>query len=191
MIEDKIFIIGFNKCGTQSLHDYFESNGYPCRHWDRGQLANTVFRNAEKGIPVMTGYENIKVFSDMEEFLRQKFAYMKYFREMERDYPKAKFIYNNREVEGWIRSRNNHQDNYYINKTCEMLNMTKEEVNDKWRREHKEHYENVVKYFEDKPGKLVIFDIEHDTIDKINDFFPELNLKSEHYKHLHKTKKRN
>ena len=30
----KVFQIGFNKCGTKSLMDFFVQNGYPSVHWD-------------------------------------------------------------------------------------------------------------------------------------------------------------
>ena len=66
--------------------------------------------------------------------------------------------------------------------------MTKEEVNEKWRKDYKEHIENVISYFSDKPNKLLVFDIEKDSIDRLNLFFSDLSLNSKFYKHHGKTK---
>ncbi len=49
----RVFIIGFNKCGTRTLHYYFESNGYRAVHWDKGKLARTVFQNLVDSRPLL------------------------------------------------------------------------------------------------------------------------------------------
>ena len=45
----KIFQIGFNKCGTKTLHHYFSRNGIRSVHWDEGRLAQRMFANLASG----------------------------------------------------------------------------------------------------------------------------------------------
>jgi hypothetical protein len=62
----KIFQIGFNKCGTKTLHHYFSRNGVRSVHWDYGRLAQRLFANLASGSKLLAGYEQFDVFTDME-----------------------------------------------------------------------------------------------------------------------------
>jgi hypothetical protein len=44
-----IFIIGFNKSGTTSIHELFSKNGCASIHWDEGRLAKKSLLNALEG----------------------------------------------------------------------------------------------------------------------------------------------
>lgn len=182
----KIFIIGFNKTGTRTLHHYFKKNLIHSIHWDSGKLARQIKYNHENGIKILTGYEQYVVFSDMEDISHLNYAHVDYFKEFDKTYPDSKFILNIRDVDNWIKSRNNHQG--YVQYLSKKTNLTKEELNQKWREDFYNHKKNVINYFSDKPNKLLIFDIEKDSVQKINDFFPKLQLNSKHYIHLGKTK---
>jgi hypothetical protein len=184
----KIFIIGFNKTGTHSFHEYFKKNLISSIHWDGGKLARTIKYNHKNGIKILTGYEQYTVFSDMEDVLNLNYAHVDYFMEFDKMYPGSKFILNIRDVENWIKSRINHGGGWYVNYLCRKLNLTKEKLNQKWREDYYNHTENVINYFSDKPNKLLIFDIEKDSIQKLNDFFPNLQLNADLYEHLYKTK---
>ena len=181
----KIFIIGFNKTGTRTLYHYFRKNSIPSIHWDNGRLAKQIKYNYENGIKILTGYENYIVFSDMEDKNNLNYAHVDYFREFDKMHPESKFILNIRDVEKWIKSRNNHGN--YTEEICKKLNVTKEVLNQKWREDYYNHKKNVINYFSDKPNKLLIFNIEEDSIQKLNDFFPELQLNAKHYRHVGKT----
>jgi hypothetical protein len=181
----KIFVIGFNKTGTRTLCNYFKHNNIPSIHWDKGRLARRMKKNYERGKPLMHGYDKYRVFTDMEDYPRQNYAHITFFKEMEQQYPDARFILNIRDVKKWITSRNNHD--HYTRDICKILKVTKEELNEKWRKEYRDHKDNVISYFSDKPNKLVVFDIEKDSIDKINSFFTDLSLNNKFYKHHGKT----
>ena len=101
--------------------------------------------------------------------------------EFDKMYPESKFILNIRDIEKWIKSRNDHGN--YTKNLCKKLNVTKEVLNQKWREDYYNHKKSVITYFSDKPDKLLIFDIEKDSVQKLNDFFPELQLNAKHYKH--------
>ena len=182
----KIFIIGFNKTGTRSLDSYFNKNSIPSIHWDYNKLARQIKYNYEKGYNILYGYDHYTVFSDMEDAYNLNYAYVDYFKEFDKEYPNSKFILNIRDVDNWIKSRNNHKN--YTEKIANKLNISKQELNNIWKNEFYNHKNNVINYFYDKPDKLLIFDIEKDSIQKINDFFPELHLDSTYYIHKGKTR---
>ena len=98
----KIFQIGFNKCGTKTLHHYFCRNGLRGVHWDQGRLAQRMFVNLARGNSLLEGYEQFDVFTDME-YLDDFGSYLeayKLFPHLAAQYPNAVFILNtrNREV---------------------------------------------------------------------------------------------
>ena len=106
----KIFQIGFNRCGTRTLHHYFSRNGLRAVHWDEGRLARRMFANLASGNNLLEGYEQFDVFTDMEyldDFGTYLEAY-KLFPQLAAQYPNAIFILNTRNREAWIRSRLTH-----------------------------------------------------------------------------------
>lgn len=102
-----VFIIGFNKTATTSLHVFFERNGFPSVHWDRGKLARRMIKNCLKERPILDGYDQeYRVFSDMQaQSSRIRIEANQYFRVLDRDYPGAYFIFNNRRLDHWLASR--------------------------------------------------------------------------------------
>ena len=106
----KIFQIGFNKCGTKTLHHYFSRNGVRSVHWDYGRLAQRMFANLASGSKLLAGYEQFDVFTDME-YLNESGTYLeayKLYRHLADQYPHSVFILNTRNREAWIRSRLGH-----------------------------------------------------------------------------------
>ena len=100
------FQIGFRKCGTTALWDFFNRNGIPAIHWDAGNLARRMRANLEAGRRILDGYdERYSCFTDMEfNDPDDYFERFKCYREIMRDYPGAKFIINTRSQERWLRS---------------------------------------------------------------------------------------
>ena len=183
---NKIFIIGFNKTGTRTLHNYFEKNGYLSIHWEYRRLAKKIKYNYENNNPLLSGYEQYKVYSDMEDHINYNYAHITYFKELDKQYPNSKFILNIRNVDNWIKSRNRHMDGKYKDYFLFRLKITIEELNKKWRDEYYQHCNNVINYFKNT-SKLLIFDIEKDKVNKLNEFFPEFILSSKYYTHEGKT----
>ena len=101
----RIFQIGFNKCGTRTLHAFFVQNGISAVHWDKGRLAARMFANLHFGRRCMEGYEET-AFSDMVLVNNNGvmlFGY-KLFRELDAQYPKSFFILNTRDFDKWMTS---------------------------------------------------------------------------------------
>ena len=183
---NKIFIIGFNKTGTRTLHNYFQENNIPSLHWEYRRLAKRIAANDLEDKPLLDGYDNYTVYSDMEDHINLNFVHVTHFKQLDVQYPNSKFILNIRDVENWIKSRNNHMDGKYADYFCYRLEINRDVLNDLWREEFCQHYNNVVEYFMDT-DKLLIYDIEKDSVEKLNAFFPEHKLDSKKYTHEGKT----
>jgi Sulfotransferase domain len=179
MNNNKIFIIGFNKTGTRTLHHYFKNNNIPSIHWDQGILAIKMDQNFKSKQKLLKGYNNYIVYSDMEHSKKQIYAHVKYYKQLDKQYPGSKFILNIRNVDNWINSRNNHKT--YTADICKILNLTKAELNQKWKQDYHDHISDVIDYFSNKQHKLLVFDIEKDSIKQLNDFLPDLKLNPELY----------
>ena len=102
----KFFQIGFHRCGTTSIHEFFERNGIPSIHFDRGRLATTMFDNLARGQHILCGYERYKAFTDMELLTQDRyFEAYKLYRSIMAQVPESKFILNVRDPDRWIMSR--------------------------------------------------------------------------------------
>jgi hypothetical protein len=117
---NKIFQIGFNKCGTNSINILFQDYSIPrikCCHWDSGFLGYSMVMNERESKPLLSGkYENFGFYSDMEcQFVEDDgstnwiFMYDKnHIPILDEQYPNSKFILNIRDVDNWIKSRMSH-----------------------------------------------------------------------------------
>jgi hypothetical protein len=105
-----IFIVGFNKTATTAIHHFFEGNGFPSIHWDRGRLAKAMVINCLENRKIFSGYDKkYRVYSDMIVRTRRILIEANtLFPEMNRDYPRSYFIYNTRNIDEWLESRAAH-----------------------------------------------------------------------------------
>ena len=104
----RYFQIGFHKCGTKTLHRFFERSGIAGVHNDGGRLALTMAANLRDGRPVLTGYERFDAFFAMG-FLRPHvhLEINKRWETILEQVPQARFILNVRDVDRWVASRLN------------------------------------------------------------------------------------
>ena len=107
MTRPKVFQIGFNKCGTTSLHRFYERSGLRSVHWDGGYLAPRMEDNIRAGRRAIVGYEDYDAFSELSYMCEHRvvevgFQYLDVLLEQE---PDARFVLNVRPVEKWIKSR--------------------------------------------------------------------------------------
>ena len=102
----KIFQIGFNRCGTTSIHRLFQAGGLRSVHHDYGRLALMMDDNLRNNRHILTGYEDFDAYSDMEFLMPPlHIEAFKFYEEILRQVPDALFILNVRDVEGWVASR--------------------------------------------------------------------------------------
>jgi len=104
----------------------------------------------------------------------------KYFKQLYRQYPGSRFILNTRDVNNWIDSRLNFQfrkiDSYRYCTCGYQAHETMQELTTCWRREWQEHHNNVKVFFSDKPGRLLVFNIEDDSATKLVNYFSDMDL---------------
>ena len=181
----KYFQIGFHRCGTTSLWRFFERNGIPTVHFDKGNLARRMRDNIAAGRPVMHGYdERYQAFTDMV-FVDSAgyFEGFKCYREMMRDYPDAKFILNTRDRKRWLRSMRRwalYKDRKaYLSYRHDATNLRR--FSTALSRDWEAHHRDVVATV---PGsRLLVFDVERDPPERLSRFCGLPDSASRYYGH--------
>jgi hypothetical protein len=198
---NKIFQIGFNKCGTLSLLDIFKNYVTPninTIHWDGGNLAKTIYYNYCNDMPLLSGYEDYVYFGDMQYQLwknnkphKMILPYMNMYSLLDRQYPNSKFILNTRNIDRWLLSRKKWMpglDNNFYMKAYNLFSDI--ELKELYIHMWNYHHKNILDYFKDRPEDLLVFNVENDSIEKLKDFFSTLTFidKLKTMPHLNKTK---
>lgn len=116
----RIFQIGFHITGTRSLADFFGKNNFKTFHWEKGELANQLFKNLKDGKTHFNKnfegpFKNVQgvFYSDMEKgglsveqsielggHCLYKLEGYKLFKELDNNYKDSLFILNLRN--DWI-----------------------------------------------------------------------------------------
>lgn len=193
----RVFQIGFNRCGTDSICTFFRRNGHRAAHWRRGRIAEAMELARLEGRPLLTWAADFDVYTDMERValrrrtagpvlrhLRRKLGVerlekpiyaFKHFRLLDRQYPGSRFILNVRDVDRWIASRLRFEAaDGGLYRFCvhgEHAHDSEAALTDCWRREWDEHLADVSAYFADRPRDLLVFDVETDLPEKMVRFF--------------------
>lgn len=173
-----VFQIGFNKCGTVSLHDYFQKNKINSYHWElftnphwpfnKSYIADVMYDNILNNRKVFFNiikYQEENIFlSDMENFITIKnsrvlFTGYTFFKTMYEQYPGSKFIFNTRNIDDWIASRVKHNNGAYLEEWCISYNKTKKQIIDLWANHYHSHTENVNNFFSDKQDNILYFNL--------------------------------
>ena len=100
----RVFAVGFNKCGTTSLHHFFGAAGPRSLHWrenaDAKPSALEMQANLMAGRRIMAGFEDYQAFSNLDYFCEHKHIEIgRHFRVLMDQEPDARFILNVREVD--------------------------------------------------------------------------------------------
>lgn len=171
-----IFIIGYNKTATTALHGLFQASGFASAHWLHGKLAADMLANLAHGRRILHGYdETFSVFSDMTFVDAHTIIEgNEYFQRLDEDYPGARFIYNYRNVDDWVRSRRQHVNGageLFIERYKRAIGLVSDEaVIEFWKRRRERHEARLADYFT-SPGKLLYLNIDAPGIvDALNAF---------------------
>jgi hypothetical protein len=185
---NKIFQIGFNKCGTTSIHKFFNSNGLKSIHWDGSFMAKKIDQNHKNGLPLLTGYEEYDCYTDMESSDDDIFIYLTHYEELDKQYPNSKFILNVRNIDKWIISRLNHPgylDSYKSITGFEIDVMVKH-----WKESWIKHVNEVKEYFLERDEDFVCFDIETESEKFVNFMKKITNITNSDFGRHHVTQNR-
>lgn len=188
----RIFQIGFNKCGTRTIFKFFQQNGVESIHYDKGQIARSMFRHHRRGESLIDiRYRNVTMFADMEDIFKEDtplYAAEKLYKQLDRQCKNSKFILNTRDKDNWIKSRILHGNGKYLNYIANKLSISKSQLIDKWKQDWDSHHLAVIDYFRNRPSDLLVFNIETDPIDRlINFFYGILKLNPIYYQHRGKS----
>jgi hypothetical protein len=157
----RIFQIGFNKCATSSLHNFFQRNGLASVHWEEGRLAARVATRLKKGEDPFLDYPDTIAFTDMI-MLSATLVLEPYkaFAEIYRWYPQSYFVLNTRHCRDWIESRVKHG---FVPRYQVLYKLPDEAaVRRLWMQDWYTHHAKVLKFFADKPQRLLVYDIDRD-----------------------------
>ena len=132
----KIFVIGFNKTGTTSLHELFKKSNINSTHTN---------------IPVMNIIHKFDAFTDGHHYDSR-------FKEYYKSCPSSIFILNTRPIGKWLISRYKHAKNKNF-QDCWCWPISKNKTN-QWIKDREIHYKNILDFFIDKPKQLLIVNIE-------------------------------
>jgi len=200
-----IFLIGFNKCGTTSFHDFFKANGLTSVHWRANTLAMRIHDNLQNGVlPLLSGLERWTAYSDMVCIPGSPWgqsnsdAYplieaCRYFKELDHSYPDSLFILNTRNREAWIESRLRHDQGQFAAAYLRALLPngihTKGSMVAYWQQLWQEHYNDVTDYFQaEKQARFLRFDLDQiDQTSLLRFLEPHFRITNRHFPHSHRT----
>lgn len=198
----KIFVIGFNKCGTKSLHHFFQENGYLSAHsitsFDKmlggPPLAKRMQINRQSGRPLLTGFSHYEVYSDMVYLTEKEFIEANgWFIELAEQYPDAFFIFNDRPVEKWISSRLQHEGGprgSFVMRYAKACGVSTEEAPNRWALEYAAHKDKVLAYFVAHP-RFMRFELEkHGPLDLCSFLRDHFQLEPSRWVHRGKSSER-
>lgn len=188
-----VFVIGFNRTGTTSLHKFFQANGFPSIHHDDGRLAKTMLENCCNDRKVLAGYDRkFRVFSDMTFRNRRiRFEANSLFRAMDADYPHSFFIYNTRNLQDWLNSRAS-LHTLSQGETAMQFELRQHKTNDpqrvfdKWARQRQTFEIELRDYFAGNPRFLEVDILDPLLPDKIASFLG-MPLEKAHWRRYNQT----
>jgi len=162
----KIFVIGFNRCGTTSLHMLFRKNGITALHYHGPEKSFIVpaqlSLNLSLGRPLISGLNRWTAFSDLGmASQRLVFEGARLFRQLHAEHPDAYFILNTRPVGKWIKSRLAHMQGRYVRNFAEAMGQPESKMPQIWRKQQAAHHGEVRDYFAGH-DRFLEFDIEAD-----------------------------
>lgn len=165
----RVFIVGVNRCGTTSLHRFFERNGCVAVHWGgplrSENLVACIDENFRSGRPLLTGFEQYQVFSDFTfQTFDEHINCLDHFRELHAQYPDSVFILNTRSTDSWLISRlrfKNLVERAMASQGADLLTTV-----ELWREVKESHEAEVRAYFRNYE-RFLEFDIEHNSADDL------------------------
>jgi len=193
--QPKLFFIGFNKTGTKTLHSFLCDNGYLAVHSSSyfarrlglPPIAKLMKANHAAGRPLLSGLDHYDAYSDMVYLSDTEVIEANgWFRELHAQHPDAYFVFNDRPVEKWVRSRLSHEGGprgSFVKRYASALGMEESAVPELWREQYAKHKAEVIAYFQGKP-RFMVFDIESGRPADLARFLsPGFRLDPRHWSH--------
>ena len=173
--DQKIFILGFNRCGTRSISAALKNIGIGCVHWDQNRLALAISKDVTQGqkIDLDVHYPQCNAFMDIINVPGHgqvnQTAWIEgscFAAELINCYPNAYFILNTRPVNDWIKSRLKHKKGDFIEQYRQAKfqqfsqYLSDEQIVHDWRCQWHECHGEILRLFSTTPSlKSLVFDI--------------------------------
>ena len=170
-----IFVIGFNRCGTTSIHMMLKKSGIRCLQY-RADDSDTVLgaalaANLSAGRPLLAGLQRFTAFMDMGMATPQiVFEGCRLFWQLHAEHPDSYFILNTRPLEHWVDSRQFHLDGRFVANYAKVYGYDEIKIQQIWRKQYATHLADVREHFTENDGKFLEFDVENDDPEKIAAF---------------------
>ena len=147
-----MFVIGFNKTATTSIHHWFRASGIRTAHHGgytrKIILAARMEANLAANRPLLSGFDSGEAFSDLSHVTKRRhFEANSLFKEMHAEHPDAYFILNHREPAGWIRSRRAHNEGTFAKRSAAAHGVDLEELDAVWLTTMEAHFAAARSYF--------------------------------------------
>ena len=202
--QPKIFLIGFNKCGTTSFHDYFKANDISSIHWRANTLAMSLKNNLDKGECLLNGIDKWTAYTDLicipgSPWGKSNSDHIeliegcRYFKHLHHDYPNALYILNTRDPFDWVRSRIKHDHGQFADAYKNALRpfgiTNRRELKRQWLKDWYDHHSDVINYFSGPRSKnFLLYHISKTPVAKLNKFLkPYFKISHPNFPHNHKT----
>ena len=177
----KVFVIGFSKTATTTIHKFFANNGYRSVHWDLEDgrfLAGVVTTNALSGLPILSTVDSYDVYSEFSYADGKLYLEANYFfRELFDAYPDAYFLLNTRDEDAWVRSRKKHFGRNkkgrgsLFDRIRSAYGVSEAETEQAWRRLRPVYHQQVRDFFGERPdARFLEFDIDSMHVSQLIDW---------------------
>ena len=163
----RIFLIGFNRCGTTSFHQFFQSNKIASVHWYGNTIARYLQRNCRlpfvaplQGINRWTAYSDLiavpgSPWESSTPYRGPVIEANRFFPQLHRAYPNSLFILNTRDPDAWIASRFKHDQGRfaeaYRHAVADQNISTDNQLTTLWLQQWHQHHQAVRCYFQGHP----------------------------------------
>lgn len=173
-----VFVIGFSKCGTSSIHARFAALGLSSVHHTcpvtNTPVALTMKRNIDSGEHPLNGLERYDAFTDLVYLTHDEhIEAFKFYQVFLTSIPDAKFILNTRDKDDWIESCADHSRLFERLKSVYGY-QSEEQVRSHLSADWDHHIEKVVATI--PAEQLLLFDVKKDVGREIDLF---LGIKSD------------
>lgn len=195
---NKIFVIGFPKCGTTSLQESFSRINISSVHWadsvslhSISLVAFNIEKAKKESLPLLTHLNRYQAFTQMEACIYD-YCYWPQLLDvptLDEQYPNSKFILNDRDIQKWINSvtkwsaLGQNLRERFVKFDIPGLPKGKGKEDKDLENWYLWHKNNMIDYFK-KKDNFIIFDIEKDEPKKLGDF---LGIKDFVLLHLNKS----
>ena len=174
----KVFVIGFSKTATTTIHKFFANSGYNSVHWDLADgrfLAGVVVTNVLSGRPILATIDDFDVYSEFSYADGKLYLEANYFfEELYGEYPDAYFLLNTRDTDSWVASRKRHfgrnikARGALHERIGRAYGVSEVETEQIWRSYKPAFHKRVTDFFSSrKDARFLEFDIVNDSVEQL------------------------